>query len=137
MYDFNEKTNENRLFGMPSEYKFNINGQSDNLEEAVNERKKREISEGMEKYMPIGSVITIKNYNKLIMIIGFNHSNTTQTYDYIGCVYPFGINSENSTILFNHEQIERVYHIGFINNQERLFKSELDLNSPNNKGLSK
>lgn len=122
--------NDNRMLVLKEEYTFNINGKNVNISEEINKRNKEETSNGMKKYMPIGSVVMTKNDSKMIMIIGFKYYSNNKEYDYIGCLYPFGIGDKYSTILFNHEQISRVYHLGYINNQERNFKDEL--NNQNN-----
>lgn len=130
MEDFFGKNNDSRFIGTGDEYQFEINGIRDTNGEQFIKRQQNTISEGMKKHMPIGSVVTLKGSSVLKMIIGFNYEVSEQVYDYLACTYPFGIDNHNLPITFNHDQIERVYHIGFINNQERKFKSELDLNEP-------
>ncbi len=128
--------NDKRLYGNFDEYKFKINGETENLEETMKKRNEEELTEGMKKYMPIGSIVVLNGSDTLRMIIGFNYSNSQIVYDYISCLYPFGVNMEKSTLAFNHDQIDRVYHIGYINSQERAFKSQIGLNKPEN-GMSK
>ena len=48
-------------------------------------------------------------------------------WDYSGCMYPEGFLSSNQTCLFNHEQIEKVYHLGLAeDDEEKKFKKNLD-----------
>lgn len=133
-YKMNE-SNKERMIGNLTDYTFQINGSKENIKEQIDKREEQKISEGMNKYMPIGSIVMLKNSDKLKMILGFNYELQGKTYDYVSCEYPFGINLNHGTILFNHDQIDRVYHIGYINEQERAFKKELDLESPNHRGL--
>ena len=45
------------------------------------------------QFLPIGSVCTLINNNKKVMIIGYNYSiynGIIKTIDYIGCTYPEG-----------------------------------------------
>lgn len=134
----NNIDNNNRMFASEEEYKFNINGKNINISDEIKNRKEKEISDGIKKYMPIGSVITVENNNTMIMIVGFKYyDNNNKEYDYIGCVYPFGIGNKYSTVLFNHEQISRIYYLGYINNQERNFKEELNNQSDFSKFLIK
>lgn len=69
----------------------------------------------MGKYLPIGSVVLLKNAEKKLMIYGCNQKDTgnDKIYDYIGCLYPEGNIDPKHTYVFNHDQIERVYFIGF------------------------
>lgn len=121
----NEESNEQRMYGNSEEYRLKMNNQTENLSEFIQKRKNMEISEGMQKYMPIGSIVTLNGSDKLTMIIGFNYLNNQTTYDYIGCQYPFGVTRDNATYLFNHNQIDKIYHVGYINGQERQFKEQL------------
>ncbi len=124
--------NEERFLGGAGEYKFTINGKTVSPEEyqrVIQEREKEKLNNSLKKYMPIGSVVTLKNSSNLLMILGFNYLGNNQVYDYISCIYPFGFNSHDSTILFNHDQIDKIYYIGYSNEQERAFKSELNSNS--------
>lgn len=81
-----------------------------------------------EKYLPIGSVVLLHGGTKKAMITGFcsvSAEDKTKVYDYTGCVYPEGYLDFNEVCLFDHDQIEAVYHIGFINDEEINFKKEL------------
>ena len=115
--------NDERFVGRGEEYKFTMNPNS--TAKTVEERKQNTISEGMKKYMPIGSVVELAGSEQKVMIIGFKVEVDGEVYDYVGCAYPFGITKENSTINFYHDQIKGVFHVGFINAQERYFKSQL------------
>lgn len=81
-----------------------------------------------EKYLPIGTVVLLKNAEKRIMITGFA-SMSPQTgnsiFDYSGCVYPEGFLSYEEVCVFNHDQIERVDYKGLVDNEEIEFKKEL------------
>lgn len=79
------------------------------------------------KYLPIGSVIKLANSQNLYMIIGFNSLNTNgELKDYIGCCYPNGINENENLFLFNHDEIERINHVGFFNTHGKKYQSELN-----------
>ena len=84
----------------------------------------------LEKYLPIGTVCLLKDSQKRVMIIGFcGYSNDKEedgkVYDYIGCVYPEGFISSNINLLFNHEQIETIYSLGYFDEEEHQFKQNL------------
>lgn len=81
------------------------------------------------KYLPIGTVVLIRNAKKRVMITGFCASSEKDgkitKYDYCGVVYPEGVVSLNKVCLFNHNQISKIFHIGLINNEEKRFKEKL------------
>lgn len=80
-----------------------------------------------EKYLPIGTVVILKGAKKRLMINGFAVSpskNLDEIYDYSGCLYPEGLVS-NENALFNHNQIEKVFHLGLIDPEEKEFKESL------------
>ena len=48
------------------------------------------------KFLPIGTVVSLKGANKKLMITGFcmyNKENNNQMYDYCGYHFPEGINN--------------------------------------------
>lgn len=79
------------------------------------------------KYLPIGTVVLLKDGTKKIMITGFytKEVGESKIYDYSGCLYPEGFISSKEFYLFNHEQIKKIYHYGFINEEETIFKRNL------------
>lgn len=81
-----------------------------------------------EKYLPIGTVVLLKEGSKKIMIIGFcamAKKDDKTIYDYSGCLYPEGLLTSDQTLLFNHNQIEKIYHIGFHDDDDKKFKENL------------
>ena len=74
------------------------------------------MNEYQEKYLPIGSVVLLKNGKKRLMITGYaivDTVNKDKIYDYCGCIYPIGVISTEQTLLFNHEDIKNIYAIGY------------------------
>ena len=81
-----------------------------------------------EKYLPIGTVVLLKGGRKRAMITGFcsvAQENQEKIYDYSGCVYPEGYLSSNQVCLFDHDQIEKVFFIGYEDEEEKAFKDKL------------
>lgn len=81
------------------------------------------------KYLPIGTVVMLKGGKKRAMITGFctvAGEDKSKIFDYLGCLYPEGFISANKTLLFNHDQIEKVYHLGLIDEEETQFKQRLE-----------
>ena len=83
----------------------------------------------VEKFLPIGTVAMLKGGKKRVMISGFcalDEKNPDKMWDYSGCVYPEGFISSTLTCLFDHEQIEKVYHMGLVDEEEKSFKKSLN-----------
>ena len=71
------------------------------------------------KYLPIGSVCLLKGGKVPVMVTGYMGMNqeSKEVFDYMGVVYPIGIISTNITLMFNHEQIEKLEFKGFENEE--------------------
>lgn len=80
-----------------------------------------------EKYLPLGSVVLLKEAKKRLMITGFCIKVDGQDliYDYSGCLYPEGIIGASEVAVFNHDQIEKIFSIGFSDEEEKKFKQKL------------
>ncbi len=81
-----------------------------------------------EKYLPVGSVVLLKNGTKRVMINGFctmDASNPDRVFDYSGVLFPEGSLSSDQTLLFDHNQIVRVDHLGLDDEEEKSFKIKL------------
>lgn len=82
-----------------------------------------------EKYLPIGTVVLLKGGRKRAMITGFcsvAQENQEKIFDYSGCVYPEGYLSSNQVCLFDHDQIEKIFFLGFEDDEEKAFKDKLN-----------
>lgn len=69
-----------------------------------------------ERYLPIGSVVELKN-GKKVMVIGYysvEYDNDIVVYDYSGCAYPEGIMIKSSYCSFNHNDIKKVDFVGYV-----------------------
>lgn len=80
-----------------------------------------------EKYLPIGTVVLLENAKKRVMITGFlvNDISRSETFDYSGCFFPEGTMDPTKTLLFNHSQIAKVFHLGLSDQEEKDFKKVL------------
>ena len=68
------------------------------------------------RYLPIGSVIKLKNKDKSIMITGYysvEYENDLEIYDYSGCAYPEGVMIKSSYCSFNQSDIKKVLFEGY------------------------
>ncbi len=79
-----------------------------------------------DKFLPIGTVVLLKDGKKRMMISGFLASvNNKDVYDYSGCLYPEGFLSSDQVCLFNHEQIDKIYSIGYQDQESKEFMANL------------
>ncbi len=72
------------------------------------------------KYLPIGSICTLKGKNKKYMITGYysiDFNGNLLIKDYSGCVYPEGYLLPNQIINFNHSDIQKIDFMGYKNEQ--------------------
>lgn len=97
-----------------------------------------------EKYLPVGSVVTLNGATKRLMIIGYCPINEkNQMYDYSACPFPMGLVSPKNLLAFNHDQIEQINQLG-IEDEEyqdinkalteyvKLMENMKNINLPNN-----
>ena len=80
-----------------------------------------------EGLLPIGSVVLLKNASKRLMIIGVcRKEESGKIWDYAGCLYPEGFISADETFLFDGEQIEKVFAVGYQDQEQFEFKVKAD-----------
>lgn len=83
-----------------------------------------------EGLLPIGTVVLLKNSNKRVMIIGVVQKQLKEgaeiIWDYSACFYPEGYMGPDKTFLFNTEQIEKVFAIGYQDQEQFIFKEKID-----------
>ncbi|MCL1897176.1 MAG: DUF4176 domain-containing protein [Clostridiales bacterium] len=80
--------------------------------------------------LPIGSVVLLQESSKRVMIIGvcqkLAEDGGERIWDYSGCVYPEGYMGPDKTYLFNGDQIERIFSIGYQDEEQFAFKEKAD-----------
>ena len=78
-----------------------------------------------EKYLPMGTVVLLNNGVKKIMIFGRKQkkADTGEQFDYIAHLYPEGNIKQDLAILFNHEDIKEVIHMGYVDEDEMKFQN--------------
>lgn len=82
----------------------------------------------MKEYLPIGSVITLKNGTKKLMIVGRCQTQLEQNkqFDYGAVLYPEGLIDSSHFYLFNQEDISNIYYIGMQDVEEFNYRIELN-----------
>lgn len=83
-----------------------------------------------DKYLPLGSVVILKEAEKKLVITGFRMKAVEipdKIYDYCGCMYPEGTISSDLTCVFDHSQIEKVFFTGYEDEDSKEFLSNLKI----------
>ena len=76
--------------------------------------------------LPLGSIVYLQEGTQKLMIVGrgviFDDEETGEQMfaDYMGVLYPFGLQTE-STIFFQHENIDKVVFEGYSDEEEDRF----------------
>ena len=81
-----------------------------------------------EKYLPIGTVVLLKDATKRLMITGYcsaKPEEVDKVYDYVGMLFPEGNLVGDEVALFNHDQITEILYMGYKNEEEIEFKDKL------------
>ncbi len=81
------------------------------------------------EYLPIGTVVVLKNGTKKLMIFGIIQSNAEEPgeeYDYIGVPYPEGNMGEEYQYLFYHNDIEEIFFKGYEDVERQEFIENLE-----------
>lgn len=81
------------------------------------------------RYLPIGSVVRLKNRDKDIMITGYysvEYSNDLEIYDYSGCIYPEGLMIKSGNCSFNERDISKILFKGYETEEYRKLTNGLN-----------
>lgn len=81
----------------------------------------------MKQLLPLGSVVRLNDSENEIMIYGrIQKSKTTgKVYDYVGCIYPYGITGNDESLLFEHSDINEIYYVGYQDIEELHYRAAL------------
>ena len=83
-----------------------------------------------ERTLPVGSVVSLYGGEKRLMILGYvkylRDDESGKVYDYCGCTYPVGYVGSEATAVFDHEDIEHIYALGFQDEVQFEFREKLE-----------
>ena len=84
-----------------------------------------------DKYLPIGSIVMLVGGEKPLMIDGFcvnpsEDENVKNIFDYSAGFYPEGLLTLDNTIVFNHEDIDKVLFKGYETEDHKSFVNILE-----------
>lgn len=93
------------------------------------------------EYYPIGTVVELKETSDfLFMIIGLEVQNEAGEHgDYVAIRYPVGAMGNGGYYFFNHDQIEKVVHMGYVDSSHEAYVDLINsaLNKENYEVLEK
>ena len=77
--------------------------------------------------LPTGSVVLLKGGEKRVMICGRIQAKAKDDtiYDYSACYYPEGLIDPSSIFFFNRDAIERIFFIGYQDEEELEFRNQV------------
>lgn len=82
----------------------------------------------MSSFLPIGSVCTIKETNREVMIVGYNFMINKKKYDYMVVLYPAGLLNNTDFFGMNEEQIKELLFRGYDTELYKKFIKNLKIN---------
>ena len=79
------------------------------------------------KFLPLGSLVMLKEAKRPVVIIGYTivEEGNKKIWDYLGCAYPFGVIDPHKNLLFQRNQIDKVLHTGYIDEEGNNFLNQL------------
>lgn len=82
----------------------------------------------MKDLLPLGTVLTVENGTKRIMVIGRLQRavGTDDIYDYAAVLWPEGYIDSKHIYLFNQENVHCLYHIGLQDTIEFSYRYTLE-----------
>lgn len=78
----------------------------------------------MKEYLPIGTIVKVKDIEKRIMIVGISQVREIEKlerWDYVAVLYPTGVYAENSFYFFNSEDITEIVFKGYDDEERQAF----------------
>lgn len=80
------------------------------------------------KWLPLGSVVVLKGGNKQLMIYGRVQKEVKgdKLWDYVACLFPEGNLGPEQSYIFDKDQIERVFFLGYQSLEEIDYTESLD-----------
>ena len=75
--------------------------------------------------LPVGSVVKLKGLDKKVSVMGILINNGGTRRDYIAVPFPEGFIDTEHRFVFDHDDIEKVDYLGYINSEFQLFRGTL------------
>jgi len=80
----------------------------------------------IKNYLPLGSVVRLKNGTRKLVIIGINQKGSDdKTYDYSSVLYPYGYLNSDELFLFNNSNIDEIIYKGYSDSELENYYDDL------------
>lgn len=81
-----------------------------------------------QKFLPVGSVVLLKEATRPIVIIGYMiaEDGAKDVWDYMGCAYPIGVVRNDRNLLFQKDQIDKILFKGYMDDEGNKFLEDLE-----------
>lgn len=80
----------------------------------------------IKNYLPLGSVVRLKNGTRKLVIIGINQKGSDdKTYDYSSVLYPYGYLNSDELFLFNNSNIDEIIYNGYSDSELENYYDDL------------
>ncbi len=79
--------------------------------------------------LPIGSVVSLYGSDMKFIIVGnciLNEADKKKLFDYAACVFPQGFISADQFYMFNREDIDEVYCVGYLTPEWEKWECEIE-----------
>ncbi len=78
--------------------------------------------------LPIGTVVLLKESSKKVMIVGVAQKGASdgKLWDYVGVLFPEGYFAPDHMFLFNTDQIDELYVLGYQDAEQLAFQAKVD-----------
>lgn len=82
--------------------------------------------EGIDKYLPLGTIVFVKNDIVMRTIVGYLSKNeNNEIKDYTTIPFPYGLMAPEIINYYNHEDIEQIIYMGYKNKDFEVFNEIL------------
>lgn len=83
----------------------------------------------IDNLLPLGSIVLLHGGEKRLMIVGQRILSRScfkkREYDYTGLIYPEGFVSTKEFYVFDHDDIEKVFFVGYEDEERKEFLGKL------------
>lgn len=78
-------------------------------------------------YFPLGTVVLLGGGEKRLIIVGRKQISleTEKEFDYAGVLFPEGYQTAETLYLFNHSDVESIFQMGLIDDEELNFQNSI------------
>ena len=76
----------------------------------------------MKQFLPLGSIVTLKESEAKMMIIGRSQVCEGVQYDYSAVLFPVGYTGSDQLFVFNNEDVDIMFYLGMQDIEEFAFR---------------